>query len=91
MTWRVPVRSGFAGPAVAGGRVFVLDWEDDPESRRMDGSERVTALDELTGDVLSTHTWPATYRSLTASCANGHVDQRNDQEIIRASLDASDY
>ena len=23
--WRTPVRAGFAGPAVAGGRVFVLD------------------------------------------------------------------
>ena len=29
VTWRVPVHTGFAGPAVAGGRVFVLDWEDD--------------------------------------------------------------
>ena len=24
--WRVPVRSGFSGPAVADGRVFILDW-----------------------------------------------------------------
>ena len=37
----------------------------------MDGSERVTVLDEQTGDVLWTHTWPATYRMLTASYANG--------------------
>ena len=51
-TWRVPIRSGFSGPAVADGRVFVTDWEEDPESRRMDGTERVLALDEQTGEVL---------------------------------------
>ena len=30
VTWRVPVRSGFAGPAVADGRVFITDWQQDP-------------------------------------------------------------
>ena len=24
--WRVPVRGGYSGPVVAGGRVFVMDW-----------------------------------------------------------------
>ena len=37
--WRTPVRSGFAGPAVAGGRVFVLDYQEMPGSRTMDGHE----------------------------------------------------
>ena len=35
--WRAPVRGGFAGPAVAGGRVFVLDYQETPGSRTMDG------------------------------------------------------
>ena len=70
-TWRVPVRGGFSGPAVAGGRVFVTDWLEDPESRTIDGTERALALDEQTGEVLWTYEWGATYRALLASYAAG--------------------
>lgn len=69
--WRTPVRSGYSGPAVADGRVFVLDWLEDPESRTLDGTERAVALDEETGTVLWTHEWPTTYRMLMASYAVG--------------------
>ena len=69
--WRTPLRSGFAGPAVAGGRVFVLDWLEDPQSRTLDGTERLVALDEETGEVLWTHEWTTTYRMLMASYAVG--------------------
>ena len=55
--WRTPVRAGFAGPAVADGRVFVLDYEETPGSRTMDGHERLVALDEETGAVLWTREW----------------------------------
>ena len=41
MRWRAPVRGGYAGPAVAGGRVFVTDYAD--------GVERLLALDERAG------------------------------------------
>ena len=50
--WRVPVNSGFSGPAVVDGRVFITDWAEDPESRTMDGTERAIALDEETGEIL---------------------------------------
>ncbi len=70
-TWRVPVKTGFAGPAVADGRVFVTDWEEDPESRTMDGTERAMALDEQTGEVLWTREWQTTYRMLMGSYAIG--------------------
>lgn len=70
-TWRVPVKTGFAGPAVADGRVFVTDWELDPESRTLDGTERAIALDEQTGEVLWTREWPTTYRMLMGSYAVG--------------------
>ena len=70
-TWRVPIRSGFSGPAVADGRVFVTDWLEDPESRTIDGTERGLALDEATGEVLWTYEWGATYRALLASYAAG--------------------
>ena len=71
VTWRVPVRGGFAGPAVAGGRVFVLDYEETPGSRTMDGTERLLALDEETGAVLWLQEWPAAYRNIHTKFATG--------------------
>ena len=41
ITWRAPIRGGFSGPVVSNGRVFVTDWQEDSESRTMDGVERV--------------------------------------------------
>ena len=69
--WRVSVRGGFAGPAVAGGRVFVLDYAETPGSRTMDGSERLVVLDEETGELLWTREWPATYRNIHFKFATG--------------------
>jgi outer membrane protein assembly factor BamB len=71
ISWRVPIRSGYSGPAVADGRVFVTDWQEDPESRTMDGTERALAIDEETGDVLWIHEWDTTYRMLMISYALG--------------------
>ncbi|MDA1093556.1 MAG: PQQ-like beta-propeller repeat protein [Acidobacteria bacterium] len=69
--WRAPVRGGFAGPAVADGRVFVLDYQETPGSRTMDGHERLVVLDEETGVQLWTQDWPATYRNINAKFATG--------------------
>ena len=69
--WRAPVRGGFAGPAVAAGRVFVLDYQETPGSRTMDGRERLLALDEETGAVLWTQDWPAAYRNQQYKFATG--------------------
>ena len=71
ISWRVAIKSGFSGPVVADGRVFVTDWEEDPESRTMDGTERAVALDEQTGEILWTTEWPTTYRMLMVSYAIG--------------------
>jgi len=71
VTWRVPIGGGFAGPSVADGRVFVLDYEETPDSRTMDGSERLLALDEETGRVIWSQTWPAAYRNIMWKFANG--------------------
>ena len=62
VAWRAPIRSGFAGPAVADGRVFVLDWLEDPESR---------TLDEATGEQLWVNEWATSYRMLQVSYAIG--------------------
>ena len=67
--WRTPIRAGYAGPAVAGGRVFVVDAARSDQS--MDVIERAVALDEVTGEVLWTHEWPTNYTGLTFTWAVG--------------------
>jgi outer membrane protein assembly factor BamB len=52
--WRVPVGMGYAGPAVAGGRVYLMDRRtpaDAPKGGRgtIPGTERVLCLDLATG------------------------------------------
>ncbi|MBI4906955.1 MAG: PQQ-like beta-propeller repeat protein [Acidobacteria bacterium] len=64
--WRVSIRAGYSGPAVAAGRVFLLDHAP---SRGTRVSERVICLDERTGKVLWTREWDADYRGL--DYANG--------------------
>ena len=71
VTWRVPINSGYSGPAVADGRVFITDWAEDPESRTMDGTERAIALDEETGEILWVREMPTSYRMLMISYAIG--------------------
>lgn len=53
--WSTPLEDGYAGPAVAEGRVFVTD-------RQRDGrTERVLCLDAETGEVLWQHKYAARY------------------------------
>ena len=67
-TWRVPIHGGYAGPAVADGRVFVTDFR---LTGRIRGIERALALDEATGEVLWTHEWEANYAGLEPRYAIG--------------------
>ena len=66
--WRTPVRSGFSGPAVAGGRVFVTDFI---RKQGNHGTERVLCLDEHTGKTLWTQEWSADYIGLMDTYATG--------------------
>jgi outer membrane protein assembly factor BamB len=66
--WRVPVAGGFAGPAVAGGRVYVTDYvtKDDVKvgnfgRKKFSGTERVLCLDEATGQEIWKYEYPVTY------------------------------
>jgi outer membrane protein assembly factor BamB len=68
--WRAPVAGGYAGPAVAGGRVFVTDWvpsgdgkpAPDATGRRVRaGRERVHCLREADGSLLWTHEYDCPY------------------------------
>jgi outer membrane protein assembly factor BamB len=71
VAWRTPVGSAYAGPAVAGGKVFVLDWTRKEGTSTMEGSERLLCLDEGTGKVLWTREWPVSYARIMASYAIG--------------------
>ena len=66
--WRTPIHSGYAGPSVSRGRVFLTD------SRRTTGNkaiERAIAIDEQTGAVLWTHEWTTDYTGLQLIYAIG--------------------
>jgi len=56
--WRTPIGPGYTGPAVADGRVFVMDRQRDA------GTERVLGLDAATGALLWTHDYPCSYRGV---------------------------
>lgn len=70
--WRTSIGAGFSGPAVAGGRVFLMDrvTKEDPDTEvkiRYDfrdqtmGLERVLGVDEATGKILWTHSYLCKY------------------------------
>lgn len=67
-TWRTPINSGYAGPAVSGGRVFVTDARPTTANRAI---ERAIALDEATGKILWTREWPADYTGMQLVYAIG--------------------
>ncbi|HVK08256.1 MAG TPA: PQQ-binding-like beta-propeller repeat protein [Gemmataceae bacterium] len=69
--WRKPCGMGYAGPAVANGRVFIADRALDPKSANPDnpfaksnvgGTDRVLCLDEKTGDQRWKFEHPVEYR-----------------------------
>ncbi len=71
--WRQPVGGGYAGIAVAGGKVYTLD-RIDPAGPAADdgpdGTERVLCFDAATGKPLWSHRYPVRYGEL-GGYANG--------------------
>lgn len=66
--WRTEIAGGYAGPAVAGGKVFITDYVsqqnvkvDNFDRKEFTGEERVHCLDESTGKILWTHKYPVKY------------------------------
>ena len=75
--WRVPIGGGYTGPAVAGGRVYVMDRKlaanaanpgDAFKRGEIPGSERVLCLNEADGSLLWQHEYDCPY---TVSYAGG--------------------
>ncbi len=54
--WRVPIGSGYSGPTVAKGRVYVTDRVAEPQQL-----ERVHCFDEKTGEKIWSHSYEAPY------------------------------
>lgn len=68
IAWRTPVAGGYAGPAVAEGRVFVTDFVKAGEGggenwdrKGVPGTERVLCVDEKSGREIWRHEYPVTY------------------------------
>lgn len=67
--WRVPVELGYSGPAVADGRVFVMDYAVESgalgnspgKKNKLTGKERVLCLDAETGDLIWQHEYDCPY------------------------------
>ncbi len=67
--WRVPAALGYAGPAVAGGKVYLFEYEQSageienrPNARaKLEGQERLRCLDARSGDELWKYEYPRTY------------------------------
>lgn len=59
--WRTPIGSGYAGPSVSGGRVFVTDFRS---GQGRQGSEGLIALDQLNGERLWSYRWPVDYAGI---------------------------
>ncbi len=70
-TWSVSIGSGYSGPVVSAGRVFVTDYRPKPGSEILEAIERVLCLDEQTGKILWTHEWETHYRRQLGSYATG--------------------
>jgi outer membrane protein assembly factor BamB len=58
--WRTAIGGGYAGPAVANGRVYVLDRQLSGDKSA--STERVLCLNEADGKVLWKHEYPCQYR-----------------------------
>jgi outer membrane protein assembly factor BamB len=66
--WTVPVGGGYAGPAVAGGKVYVTDFQSSDPNRndpgtmaKRAGKERVLCLDAATGKEVWKHEYDVLY------------------------------
>ncbi len=69
--WRTPLGTGYSGPSVADGKVYVMDRERAkdkdgkplrPAREGVPGNERVFCLDASTGKAIWEHSYPCPYR-----------------------------
>src|ERR1051326_6638013 len=70
--WRQPIGPGYAGPAIVGDRIYVMDrgtdkpvLKDDFAKTAMAGTERVLCLDLATGKQIWKHEYDCPYQKLS--------------------------
>lgn len=70
--WRQPIAAGYAGPAVVGGKLYVMDRakvEPDPKNPpakgTLPGAERVHCLNAADGKTLWTHSYDCPYTNVS--------------------------
>jgi len=68
VVWRTAIHSGYSGPSVAGGKVFITDSQRTTANKAI---ERAIALDEKTGAILWTKEWETDYTGLQLVFAIG--------------------
>jgi outer membrane protein assembly factor BamB len=70
LLWKSPIGGGYAGPAVAEGRVYVSDMKYDPgikksendfDRRKLGGKETIYCLDSQSGKEIWKHSYPCSY------------------------------
>lgn len=69
--WRTKIGSGYSGPVVAKGKVYVADYLPVKDTKTLEAIERIVCLDEKTGKILWTHDWETSYRVQMHSYATG--------------------
>jgi outer membrane protein assembly factor BamB len=57
--WRIPISSGYSGPSVAEGRVYITDRITNPKE-----IERVMCFDAMTGEKIWSHSYDCEYRGI---------------------------
>lgn len=58
--WKIPVGSGYSGPTVAAGKVYLTDRSVKPEE-----TERVVCVDAATGKMIWTYSYPCPYENMS--------------------------
>ena len=68
--WRTPIGAGYSGPAVVGGKVYVMDRVPDSSARKakngfdkfsIQGKERVVCLDAVKGEIFWKYEYDCPY------------------------------
>ena len=72
VVWRQPIGEGYAGPAVVGGKLFIMDRvkkaadkDNPPPKGTLPGDERIHCLDVKNGKTIWTHTYDCPYASVS--------------------------
>lgn len=94
MKWKTKIGDGYSGPAVAGGRVFVMDRVEAGKIARADmgayarknipGKERVVCLRETDGTILWTHAYDCPYTIATNYAIGPRATPTVDEDLVFA-------